>query len=318
MDEKLLTISEASRLIGVCENTLRDWDDSGVFRATRTEGGHRRYSLGQVREYLEENPSKPKFRKETTFYKSGEKFAEILERWEKTPYLAEVEGKDKKALAVLLYNAHLYSEACPDNGFSQDELLWLTAAGWKRSKVWKMVSVQPMDMPCCLAYYSVFAANGFSVESEAVAATTIPYHFKIFVKAKFESIKEIYADAIAAELDQIMCEELLPKINVENLLKADLPFNLKKLFDYLMAPESILQSLKDQCDVSGVDLFEIGPVLDPDSFLLNAYGGRYPDKPLQLPIFCPYLLITPAPITSPGTLRGAMLRAGWFKGEKND
>ena len=60
MEEKLLSINEAAKLLDVCENTLRDWDIEGKFKATRTTGGHRRYSLDQIREYLTKYPPKEK------------------------------------------------------------------------------------------------------------------------------------------------------------------------------------------------------------------------------------------------------------------
>lgn len=40
----LLTISEASKLLGVSEPTLRHWTDSGELQAFITPGGHRRYT----------------------------------------------------------------------------------------------------------------------------------------------------------------------------------------------------------------------------------------------------------------------------------
>jgi putative resolvase len=50
---ELLTISEAARLVGVCVGTLREWDRSGVLRpSSRTPGGHRRYSLDDLRAFL--------------------------------------------------------------------------------------------------------------------------------------------------------------------------------------------------------------------------------------------------------------------------
>ena len=43
MDEKLLTISEAAEFLGVAQNTLRRWDESGKLIAIRKEGGTHRY-----------------------------------------------------------------------------------------------------------------------------------------------------------------------------------------------------------------------------------------------------------------------------------
>lgn len=64
----MLTISEVSRLIGVTPATLRRWDKKGHLVPKRTLGGHRRYSLKQLADFLpedidipvEESQSQPK------------------------------------------------------------------------------------------------------------------------------------------------------------------------------------------------------------------------------------------------------------------
>ncbi|PSR28287.1 MAG: hypothetical protein C7B46_19050 [Sulfobacillus benefaciens] len=42
-EEELVHVQEALRLLGVSRTTLHRWDKSGVLRAYRTAGGHRRY-----------------------------------------------------------------------------------------------------------------------------------------------------------------------------------------------------------------------------------------------------------------------------------
>ena len=44
----LLTIGQASRMLGVTEVTLRQWTDGGKVKAFITPGGHRRYSKGEI------------------------------------------------------------------------------------------------------------------------------------------------------------------------------------------------------------------------------------------------------------------------------
>ncbi len=51
MDNELISISEAAELIGVSVDTLRRWDEKGQLRATRSEGGHRYYSVWQIKNY---------------------------------------------------------------------------------------------------------------------------------------------------------------------------------------------------------------------------------------------------------------------------
>ncbi|MFO8009639.1 MAG: helix-turn-helix domain-containing protein [Dehalococcoidia bacterium] len=48
----LLTISQASRMLGVSEVTLRQWTDEGRIEAFITPGGHRRYPEAELRRFI--------------------------------------------------------------------------------------------------------------------------------------------------------------------------------------------------------------------------------------------------------------------------
>ena len=48
----LLTISQARKMLGVSEATLRHWTDEGNIRAFVTPGGHRRYSESELRDFM--------------------------------------------------------------------------------------------------------------------------------------------------------------------------------------------------------------------------------------------------------------------------
>ncbi|MBM4462063.1 MAG: MerR family transcriptional regulator [Chloroflexi bacterium] len=50
-ERSLVSISEASRILGVSEATLRLWTDEGKIRAFVTPGGHRRYSRADLRRF---------------------------------------------------------------------------------------------------------------------------------------------------------------------------------------------------------------------------------------------------------------------------
>jgi len=47
-----LSLGKASALLGVHSMTLRRWSDSGQFPSYRTAGGHRRFAVGDVQDYL--------------------------------------------------------------------------------------------------------------------------------------------------------------------------------------------------------------------------------------------------------------------------
>ena len=51
-ENRWLTLSEASRLLGVHPATLRQWADAGQVPSYRTPGGHRRFEASELRAYL--------------------------------------------------------------------------------------------------------------------------------------------------------------------------------------------------------------------------------------------------------------------------
>lgn len=48
----LVSISEASKMLGVTEVTLRQWTDEGKIKAFVTPGGHRRYSQAELKKFI--------------------------------------------------------------------------------------------------------------------------------------------------------------------------------------------------------------------------------------------------------------------------
>jgi len=54
--ERLISISEASHLLGVSEAALRQWTDEGKIRAFVTPGGHRRYSRSELKKFMSSHP----------------------------------------------------------------------------------------------------------------------------------------------------------------------------------------------------------------------------------------------------------------------
>ena len=43
MPKQILTISDAAEMLGVSDETLREWERNGKVKPSYTEGGHRRY-----------------------------------------------------------------------------------------------------------------------------------------------------------------------------------------------------------------------------------------------------------------------------------
>ena len=54
--KELLTLSEASQILGVTTTTLRNWNKSGKIQCERTIGNHRRISKNEIKRILNEQP----------------------------------------------------------------------------------------------------------------------------------------------------------------------------------------------------------------------------------------------------------------------
>ncbi|MBI2845354.1 MAG: MerR family DNA-binding transcriptional regulator [Chloroflexi bacterium] len=54
-----LSLSEASRILGVHPATLRHWADQGAIKLLRTPGGHRRFSLRDIQGFLASHHPSP-------------------------------------------------------------------------------------------------------------------------------------------------------------------------------------------------------------------------------------------------------------------
>ena len=57
--DKLITLSEASTMLGVHKDTLRNWSDTGKIKSVRTPGGHRKFSISEIQKHMgKESPRK--------------------------------------------------------------------------------------------------------------------------------------------------------------------------------------------------------------------------------------------------------------------
>lgn len=63
---KLVSIGVAAKHFGVAQSTLRRWDEEGTLVAKRTENGHRRYDLSEIRPHPLNTP--PKLERKTISY----------------------------------------------------------------------------------------------------------------------------------------------------------------------------------------------------------------------------------------------------------
>jgi excisionase family DNA binding protein len=326
MEDHLLTIGEAARLVGVSESTLREWDANDKFPSARTAGGHRRYKLEQVREYLEKNlpkaeqglgrvlPEEIVIQLNTDAVPNSKK---AVERMDKAGQLDRVSDSYlRSCLAVLLENYSQFHETniCPE-GWSKSFGMGLTRKAFKACRFWQMVSVQPMLGPASLVYFMRKKDGNLLVETEAVAAKTHKYHFSVF-DSNPEDMVDTYAQAVARELEFEIVKHL-PRIEVESFEKMpDKGAALRAELDYLVGPKSLIEELRGQGWGEEIDLYDMVTVLDEETFKPVVAGGKYVSSYLEAPpVFAPYILTFPGPRLFNGTC-SVMCRAGWYEKKK--
>lgn len=174
----------------------------------------------------------------------------------------------------------------------------------------EMVSVQPINGPCGIVFSIDGSLNKHNkISRQAVAAESFLYNITLFPKANFDIIKDIYADALADNLDIIIANHL-PKIDV-NLL----PENV----DYIIAAKSVIETLKSKQSYKDVDFYEMPQICG--SINTAPRAGKYPRfecgfvkmtciSNLETRIFSPYILLGVTPNNA------LQLRAGWSKERK--
>lgn len=69
--QQWLTLKDASEFLGVHFTTLRAWADNGEIRVFRTPGGHRRFSLADLRRFLEERAGQAVVKSETALVEAA-------------------------------------------------------------------------------------------------------------------------------------------------------------------------------------------------------------------------------------------------------
>ena len=191
-----------------------------------------------------------------------------------------------------------------------------------------MVSVQPTTAPASLVYFGKRKKNSIMIDSEAVAAKSVPYDFKLFSTGNFEELKETYANEIALNLDMFIANKL-QKTNVFH----ELTENPDKMFDFIKNSniDYIItsQSIADKLSGIDIDLYALPngiDLVDPSKWTaLRVAGGnnlvsaigRYPTNDFDSKyIFVPYILFMVGMQTT-GTCRTAYFRAGWYEVETN-
>ena len=260
MTDEMVSISEAAKILGITEKTLRSWELKGkLLPAERTEGGHRRYRASDIRqrikdgvpqgildEYLDLEISNVK--------KESEKKFEFM----KDKGYVNDEKKDL-CLAVILANsldlANCQDEFMMVGEFDDEEeyVLGLIKATWEKLISRELVNYQPMNGPTGLVYYLTerysekLSPDGeemnLCIESDVVVAKTRKWDAELVIPGPKREIEVPKLDAETFDVSHIKCmygsglsEEACIKINsdrfsldLDNEVIIDLMNNSKKI-----------------------------------------------------------------------------------------
>jgi len=294
VEERSLSIRETAELIGVCENTLRDWDHNGKLVALRTLGGHRRYSLNDIRDFLKNNP------------------VYLTKKEELEPEEKELKKPTQTPLQVFMENTALYCKCC-DSKLSTPQILWLLETAWGLSKFKNLISIQPMMGPASLCFY-----KDKKITSIPLAAKTEKLPFTIFLKEDFEKLKDIYARSLADCIDGGIFKQLAAYSLFDSESFSDFILHskepLKSVCDYIIAPKETIEHAQKHLNCSDVEFFEHSVILDPETFkpLIMVGHKKKIEENFCEPIFMPYLLYTSS--ESFGTC-SLLIRSAWYNSD---
>lgn len=221
-------------------------------------------------------------------------------------------NKQKDVLSVLLENCKLCYEAYKTNSnfLTLDQLMWLTEQGWLRSELKNLVSIQPMLQPTALVFYR---KDGTKLEYTGVAAKTAKFNFSLFNNVDFDSMKEMYANAIAAEIDYNIFMRM-PGTDCESIMCAAQNCKLGFIYDYIVAPQNYIDTLRNIDTFKSVDFYVAPIVLDRGGCNIKVTAGKYPsESQMDMPIFMPYILVNEYGYIN--RFARIAMRFGWFDEE---
>lgn len=276
----MLSIKEAAKVIGVSQNTLRNWDSRGKLKSVRTAGGHRRYPMSIITAYLNDKSD------------SEIKMEEIPSVELTEPEEYSIDRREKQALAILLQNYCIYDKLHSNLHFSRSQALYLIRVIWKRLKFKRLISMQPLLFQSGL----VFFKNNKTITSKKLVTRHHLYKFKLFTDIDFDTIKDSYAKAMAYEIDALILSNI-PKHNVNHLTGKEIT-SLMENYDYFVGPSQMAQKIninKDVIEHDGLDF---------------AFVGRYPNL-MDAPILCPYLLFCEGAHLTSNT-KSIGMKIGWL------
>lgn len=218
-EEDLLTISEAARISGVTEKTLREWDASGKLKAFRTKGGHRRYRIGDLRQGKLVSPSiydDLVLSDQLHYDKSKEPLHQFwLER--------DQVNKGEQDLSVLLSTVKAFCSASSielDANHDYETYIEVTKAIWRSMSAKQFVMIHPLMGPCGLIFYMQQKSKidneiDMKVESMAVNSRTESYRATANFNYRLEENTEAFGKMLARELDVQILENMKTELSMD-------------------------------------------------------------------------------------------------------
>ena len=190
---KFISISEASKVIGVTEKTLRIWDKYGKLKASKTTGGHRRYETKNLLEFL-----KTYKKYITTEFANADLLKENKNKkefdfWKKKEY---VQSEKDEPLSLILTNLiKNYSFIDSDLPLPEKDnpTFWLEIAKkiWQKDITHNFVSWNILNRPCDIIYYTTKTEQNnvdLEIKTEMIAAKTRVFDFQFMFPSEPEEL----------------------------------------------------------------------------------------------------------------------------------
>lgn len=245
-----LTTSEVAKLCGVSEKTIRMWEEKGHLTCEKTVGGHRRYSLENVRKLQSEQKDIrdcsvfDEWNLKENSNKTDKVDYDIMKEWWRNKgHLNDIKEEEKSDVACILNN--LMNNFISLNDFVPDKFINFNEEIWNKNFFKNYISIQVMTGTCSLIFYTkpIEINEGddselaLVAESKAVSYDVFEFKHVILPEIDFS----VYSKYFSMDIDYFIADFILNNICKKIVTISDLKNKIEdENYDYILTDNSLL------------------------------------------------------------------------------
>lgn len=301
-----LAAKEASSLLGVSIQTIRNWDENGYLRASRTAGGHRRYLIDDIKSLMLGESSKKNRNIVCSWESNHEENLEILneQEGEKDPRAKACGGFTKSQIGLLLKNQDTAHDVATKKLNENLDFFYELASSMSAPYLFR---TKVLKNPTDLFLYHAMRKHCIGHEIEVISAMTHPLNYNFFdreYKSLFEKIvkevdEELISDVVVNASHTLTCNQSNIDDSIDLIINGiDESTNTKEPKIVIFPPEMAMNknglmklnnNLKKQMKDFSCDNYDtFVSRLIPENKILVAVKSN--DK-FDGYVFCPYMIM---------------------------